>query len=167
MFDSEFLRNILEAKPGEYISVQEVADRRFLETVFAGLLEEDPRFEASEETIAYFVEITSHIYMKFASGDREDLLSIDPDDKLQDRVEEVQNEIVNQIYDNLADRATEDFPILVDIFQVRGIVFAYEVTEKEETLSNLMDRLVEEERYEEAAKVRDALEEIGSDKVKI
>ncbi len=167
MFDSEFLRNILEAKPDEYISVREVADEGFLQTVFTQLLKEDPRFEASEETVAYFIEITSHIYMKFASEDAGDLLSIDPEDQLQDRVEEVQSEIVNQIYDNLADRANEEFPILVDIFNVRGIVFAYEVTEKEETLSNLMDRLVEQERYEEAAKVRDALDEIGSDKVKV
>jgi len=167
MFDSEFLRNILEAKPDEYISVREVADEGFLQTVFTQLLKEDPRFEASEETVAYFIEITSHIYMKFASEDAGDLLSIDPEDQFQDRVEEVQSEIVNQIYDNLADRANEEFPILVDIFNVRGIVFAYEVTEKEETLSNLMDRLVEQERYEEAAKVRDALDEIGSDKVKV
>ena len=167
MFDSEFLRNILEAKPDEYISVREVADEGFLQTVFTQLLKEDPRFEASEETVAYFIEITSHIYMKFASEDAGDLLSIDPEDQFQDRVEEVQSEIVNQIYDNLADRANEEFPILVDIFNVRGIVFAYEVTEKEETLSNLMDRLVEQERYEEASKVRDALDEIGSDKVKV
>ena len=160
MFDSEFLRNILEAKPDEYISVREVADEGFLQTVFTQLLKEDPRFEASEETVAYFIEITSHIYMKFASEDAGDLLSIDPEDQFQDRVEEVQSEIVNQIYDNLADRANEEFPILVDIFNVRGIVFAYEVTEKEETLSNLMDTLVEQERYEEAAKGRDGLDEV-------
>lgn len=168
MFSPLFLRNILEAESGEYISVRELSSEQFLKTVFRQLIDQNENLSDSEETVNYLLEIASHIFVKFPEqGEESDesLLQIDPRKNLETRIEDIQQKMLERTYDEIVKRADENFPIFVDIFQVKKITFAYQITEKEETLSRLMDRLVSQERYEEAAKVRDALDEIGSDKI--
>lgn len=168
MFSPQFLRNILEAESGEYISVRDISNDQFLDTVFRQLIEQNEHLSDSEETVNYLLEVVSHIFVKFPKEEEqadESLLQIDPRENLESRIEDIQGKMLERTYNRIVERANENFPIFVDIFQVKRVTFAYQITEKEETLSRLMDRLVGQERYEEAAKVRDALDEIGSDKI--
>ncbi len=168
MFSPQFLRNILEAESGEYISVRDISSDQFLDTVFRQLIEQNEHLSDSEETVNYLLEVVSHIFVKFPKEEEqadESLLQIDPRENLESRIEDIQGKMLERTYNRIVERANENFPIFVDIFQVKRVTFAYQITEKEETLSRLMDRLVGQERYEEAAKVRDALDEIGSDKI--
>lgn len=166
---SKFIKKVSEADTEEYVCVREFVGDAFLENLFSDLIRKNPNVKHSEQAVDYFMEVTSHIYMKFPETKPEDLISVDPKENFQSPekvAEQIQNEILGRMDEELMNKLDDEFPVFVDIFDMNGVVFAYEIVEKERALSNLMDRFVNQERYEKAAKVRDALEEIGSDKIK-
>jgi len=160
------IKKIIEAESDEYVCVSDLADEKLMRTFFSRIVKNDPHFENSEETLDYLLETIEHIYIKFPEN--ESLIDLYENESLIDlyEPENIHKKIEENIYEKIIEHADEQFPILIDVFQIQDVVFAYEVIDKEKSLEEIMNSLVEEERYEEAARIRDILKDIGSNKVK-
>lgn len=167
MVSEEFLSQVLGVSPGEYVSLAELVDDQILHMLASQAAEKSPRLDASDEVVQDIIDSTRHIHLKIpeAGDDSEDLPSVGPK-KFEEALQENWEQIHDQVFLGVTEKANEEFPVRIDLFKIGGIVFAYEISDKEESLSNVLDWLVEKEEYEKAVTVRDALEDLGSDKVK-
>ena len=139
----------------DYINVRKVVGDRNLE--FFAQNVEVPGNRDREDFAQKLVEIADILYMKFQSSDT---IELNPQNFNEDLLENW-NQISKRFTYNLTEQASEDedFPIIVDVFQVNGITFGLQAEDREDSLEEAMNFFVEIEDYEMAAKARDALQE--------
>ena len=143
----------------EYVNVEELVGEENLR-YFAENYCESKEFVVSEDDFAdQVMEVASSIYLKF--GESPDVMNLNPED-FEDEIEQSTRKIADEIYYGSVNQFEdgEEAPLIIDIFQVENrITFAFEISEREEIIEEAMNRFVEIEDYEMAAKARDLLDE--------
>jgi predicted DNA-binding helix-hairpin-helix protein len=165
MFTEAILKEMIGQREGEYVPLTEIVGEETLAYV-ARMSKQVP--ESSPDVIESIVEISSRVFLKFQTPDSnessEDVPRFDPEnfnEELESRIQEIRK-ILNH---GAVEKSGEEFPVLIDMFQVESIVFAFQLENKQETLESALDFMVDTEDYEAAAKIKSKLQEIGSDKV--
>lgn len=153
----------------EYISVRDLVGDQMLQTLAKQVEKQMPDAEGFADTILQF---SDRVHVKFPDVEnlsefpaRDDLMSLDPED-FGEEIREHWPKINESLNYRTYEKRDAEFPILVEMFEVRGIIFAFKLENKEENLEAAMNFMVSEEEYEKAADLRDELSKIGSDAVK-
>lgn len=162
------LEHMLDEDADDYICVSELVGEDTL--VFLANIAEQKAPESSPVVAESILDIADRVYANFPTPgegvpENEDLPSFDPENfnqELENRFGEIQH-ILNH---GAVDKADEEFPVLIDMFEVRGITFAFQLQDRKDALESVLDYMVETEDYETAATVKSVLKDIGSDKVK-
>lgn len=163
MFTEAILKEMIGQREEEYVPLTEIVGEETLAYV-ARMSKQVP--ESSPDVIESIIEISSRVYLKFqTSGSSEPSVPrFDPEnfnEELESRIQEIRK-ILNH---GAVEKSEEEFPVLIDMFQVESIIFAFQLENKQETLESALDFMVNTEDYEAAAKIKSKLQEIGSDKV--
>jgi hypothetical protein len=166
MITAEFLRYLNEGSDG-YISADEVLDRMIVESFLEQVKQQDP--SASEEYVENILRFFDILQLNFPGSDSEiesDVPTVDTLEDLAERAEDEWIDFESEFIEVLLNREEEEFPTVIDLLTVNGVLVGVECTEKKKNLENALDVLVDGEEYEKAAEVRDELERIGSEKIK-
>lgn len=168
-FTEKLLQHMLSENGGDFISVRELVGREALEIISKQVKN---RISDSDDFVESLLEFSKRVHVRFPDVDdlsdvseREDIKSLSAENFDQEIREEWPN--INRRLTHLTyEKMDEEFPILLEMFEVRGIVFAYEIEDKQTHLEEAMEFMVQREQYEKAAEIKDKLSEIGSDAVK-
>lgn len=165
----KFLDHMMSENAADYISLRELVGDDMLDALqekFEG--EISKRTEFPDSIFAF----ADRVHVKFPKIEdisqvpvRDDLIYIDPHN-FGEEIQEYWSDVSESIKYSTYEKADEEWPVVVDMFEVRGIVFGFKFENKEMNLEEVMDFMVQEEEYEKAAKIRDILSEMGSNAVK-
>lgn len=152
---------------GEYISVRDLVGDEMLQILAKQVENKMPDAKGFADSI---LEFSDRVHVKFpsiqnSSSIRDDLISLSPEnfgEEIRDHWPKINRSLNYKTYE----KRSEDFPVLVEMFEVRKILFAFKLDNKEENLEAAMNFMVQEEEYEKAADLRDELSKLGSDAVK-
>lgn len=171
MFSERFLEHMMTAGENDYITVRELVGDDVLRLFAMQAEQQIPEEQRSGETQELIIDVADHVYLKFPSIVSDDVSNSNlPQLSAKNFHEDLQENwgsIQEALTYGAAEKADEEFPIIVDMFQVRGITFAFKLEEKEKNLIGAMDYFVGREDYERAAEIRDVLSEMNSDAVEV
>jgi hypothetical protein len=161
----DIFKHMLDPDAEEYICISDLVGEDVL-MVFAQMAEKKSQKEGAVESI---LQIADRVYVNFPVPNEDpkesgNLPVFSPEnfnEELQKRFGKVQ-EILNY---GAVENAEKDFPVLIDMFEVQGITFAFELQDRQDTLESALDYMVETEDYETAAELKSILQEMGSDKI--
>lgn len=165
MFFEEILQHVMDPDADDYVPVEEIVGKEVVEFFALQASKKIPDEQAGENPVESILETVDHVYMSFPepgekreSFIKEDVPNLRPRN-FQEDLEAAWDEILKSVMYGTIEKAKEgeDFPVIVDMFQVQTITFGYKVEDREKNLREVMDYLVEAEDYETAATVRDLL----------
>jgi hypothetical protein len=158
-----FKHKMINQNVEEYICLTELVDEGVL-MFFAQMAEEKSSQKGIVDSI---VQIANRVYVKMPTLN-ENPESLIPsfgfenfNKEFRDRFGDVQ-QVLNY---GAVKNAKEDFPVLIDMFEVQKITFAFELQNKQNALESALDYMVEIEDYETAAELKPILQDMDSNKI--
>lgn len=170
MFITEkLLQHMISENSGDFISVRDLVGDEMLEVLSKQVEDQLPDATGFSDSI---LELSDRVHVKFPSVGaetefpvRENLINLSPEN-FGEEIRKSWPKINRFLNYETYEKMNEEFPILVEMFEVRGIIFAFKLENKKENLEDVMEYMVQTEDYEKAADVRDELSKLGSDAVK-
>jgi excinuclease UvrABC nuclease subunit len=167
MITPEFLQYKNRGSDG-YVRANEVFDRNVLKQFLEQFSKQKPEIDEEyvENVLASF-DILCFNFPKTPSEIPNDLPRIEGMEEVNEKLDNEWGDFQKDLIDEIIDKGQEEFPLIVDLVIIDDIVIGVELTDKKRNLEESMDVFIEQEEYEKAAEIRDELEELGSDKVRV